>query len=203
LQVLSDRSTGAGPGPSQHAPLLGDLLVILGAGLYAVCNVTQEKLLGEVAVVELLAFLGCFGALFSGLQVALLERRALQSFALSAASVQPFLGFALSLYAFYLLVPKVLVGGGATVLNLSLLTSDLWSAVARVLFFGGFGSSLWAFVVSLVLVAAGLSIYTLAGPVKASGAEAPSYQAVPNSPECELSSSEAAGVSQEISALAV
>ncbi len=204
-QVLSDRSSEPGAGPSQHQPLLGDALVILGAGLYAVCNVAQEKLLGDrgVEAPELLAYIGCFGALFSGGQAALLERGALRSFALSAASVQPFLGFALSLFAFYLLVPKVLLWGGATVLNLSLLTSDLWSAVARVALFGGFGASLGAFLGALLLVAAGLSIYTLAGPSQAGGGGGGGgggYHAVPQSPECELSSGEAAGASEELSA---
>lgn len=41
-----------------------------------------------------------------------------------------------------MLVPTVLVWGGSTVLNLSLLTSDLWAAGARALLFGGFGG--WA-----------------------------------------------------------
>lgn len=197
VMVLSDHASSQDPSSSlQHKPLLGDLLVILGAGLYAVCNVTQEVLLGQVPISELLAFIGLFGSVISGVQAAVLERQALQSFTLSAASVQPFLGFALSLYLFYILVPKVLLWGGATVLNLSLLTSDLWSAVARVMMFGGFGSTLWAFMLSLLLVAGGLGTYTLAGPAKAGPTEGPStgggggggdYLAVPNSPESEMS----------------
>lgn len=51
-------------------PLLGDALVLAGAACYAVSNVVQEKLLGEaVGVVELLAMIGSFGALFAGAQV--------------------------------------------------------------------------------------------------------------------------------------
>ncbi len=34
-------------------------------------------------------------------------------------------------------VPCVLRDGGAALLNLSLLTSDLWAAAARTIFFGG------------------------------------------------------------------
>jgi solute carrier family 35 protein F1/2 len=36
-----------------------------------------------------------------------------------------------ALFSFYLLVPSVLIQGGAAVLNVSLLTSDLWAAGAR------------------------------------------------------------------------
>jgi solute carrier family 35 protein F1/2 len=49
--VVTDRSTaGSGGGGQQQEasnPLLGDALVLLGATLYALCNVLQEWLLGE------------------------------------------------------------------------------------------------------------------------------------------------------------
>ena len=50
--------------------------------------------------------------------------------------VAPWLAFTASMFTFYCAVPFVLRWGGAAVLNLSLLTSDLWVAAARVLFFG-------------------------------------------------------------------
>jgi solute carrier family 35 protein F1/2 len=42
-------------------------------------------------------------------------------------------GYGLALFTFYSCVPKVLTGGGAALLNLSLLASDLWAALARLL----------------------------------------------------------------------
>ena len=45
LLVATDHSGGGGGGSSN--PLLGDGLVVLGATLYALCNVLQEWLLGE------------------------------------------------------------------------------------------------------------------------------------------------------------
>lgn len=42
--VTTDRSSG---GSGASSPLLGDGLVLLGATLYALCNVLQEWLLGE------------------------------------------------------------------------------------------------------------------------------------------------------------
>ena len=53
LLVATDRGGGGGSGDSggggsgSSNPLLGDGLVLLGATLYAVCNVLQEWLLGE------------------------------------------------------------------------------------------------------------------------------------------------------------
>lgn len=44
--------------------------------------------------------------------------------------------FSLALFSFASLVPVVLLWSGSAALNLSLLTSDLWAGLARVLFFG-------------------------------------------------------------------
>jgi hypothetical protein len=45
-------------------------------------------------------------------------------------------GYTLALFAFYSLVPSVLKWSGAVVLNLSLLSSNLWAALARTIFLG-------------------------------------------------------------------
>lgn len=50
--------------------------------------------------------------------------------------VGPLLGFVAAMFSFYAAVPFVLQHGGAAVLNLSLLSSDIWVAGARILFFG-------------------------------------------------------------------
>jgi hypothetical protein len=61
-------------------------------------------------------------------QAALLERGAwaAANWADPWAVAAPLLGFASALFAFSLLLPRVLLLGGSTVLNLSLLTSDAW-----------------------------------------------------------------------------
>ena len=153
--VASDR----GSDEAGANPLLGDALVLLGACLYAVSNVLQERLLQDVPFQELLAMCGCFGAVFSGAQVAVLEHKALMELQWKVSSVGPLLAFALALFMFYSLVPRVLIWGGATVLNLSLLSSDVWAAAARILLFGGFGGTLPAFSVSLVMVSGGICMY--------------------------------------------
>jgi solute carrier family 35 protein F1/2 len=45
-------------------------------------------------------------------------------------------GYTGALFAFYSLVPSVLNWSGAAVLNLSLLSSNLWAALARNIFLG-------------------------------------------------------------------
>lgn len=57
LLVATDRSSGGSGSGSDGSvtsnPLLGDGLVVLGATLYALCNVLQEWLLGERAELSL------------------------------------------------------------------------------------------------------------------------------------------------------
>lgn len=101
----------------------------------------QEKLLSDTTSRwELLAMLGLFGSCVSGTQALILERSAWQqAIAWGPGAGVAFAAFALALYTFYVLVPDVLILGSSTILNLSLLTSDLWAAVARLVMFGGEG----------------------------------------------------------------
>lgn len=56
-------------------------------------------------------------------------------------------------------------GNGAAFLNLSLLSADLWSAVARCLFFNGFPSvsAVVCFAIAVVVTGSGLVLYTVSG----------------------------------------
>uniref|UniRef100_A0A7S3VHE2 EamA domain-containing protein n=1 Tax=Dunaliella tertiolecta TaxID=3047 RepID=A0A7S3VHE2_DUNTE len=160
--VLTDRQSETG-GPNT---LLGDSLVLFGATVYAVCNVTQERLLHDTSKWELLASVSMFGTLFSGLQALLLEHNAWAGHAPDWRAGLALAGFALSLFCFSILLPSVLVLGGSAVLNLSLLTSDLWAAGARAAFFGGFGGTAPYFAVAFVLEALGIALYTMAGETR-------------------------------------
>lgn len=162
-------SAGSGDSSSGNY-LLGDLLVVLGASLYAACNVLQEHLLGDVDPGELLAMLGAFGLVLSLLQGAALEIPAALSAPWTLSLLWPWFGYAAAMFGFYSLVPYELEMGGAAILNLSLLSSDLWTAAARLVFFGGF--SAWAaaaFAVAFAFVAAGIALYSASGEAKRGG----------------------------------
>lgn len=75
--VAFDLSTMAScPASLPHCNLLlGDLLVIISCTIYALSNVLQEKLLRAASNQEVLGCLGIGGALVSGIQVALFERK--------------------------------------------------------------------------------------------------------------------------------
>jgi solute carrier family 35, member F1/2 len=167
------------------APLLGDVCVLLGASLYAICNVLTEKLLGsDVSTNQLLTLQGAFGFIISLVQAGIQylphllllantpgdnsgdETSSLSSSSSLGIVLGAWAGFIASMTSFYSLMPLQLTWGGAALLNLSLLTSDVWTGLARFFFFDGFqGHAALYFIISLVAVSAGIGIYTKSGPV--------------------------------------
>ncbi|XP_038705339.1 solute carrier family 35 member F1-like isoform X2 [Tripterygium wilfordii] len=156
MVVFSDVHAGDRAGGSN--PRKGDFLVIAGATLYAISNVSEEFFVKTADRVELMSFLGFFGAIVSAVQIAILERNELSSIHWSAGAAVPFFGFAGAMFLFYSLVPLLLKSNGSTMLNLSLLTSDMWAVVIRI--FAYHEKVDWMYFVAFAAVAIGLVIYS-------------------------------------------
>ncbi|KAL5703365.1 hypothetical protein ACHQM5_028464 [Ranunculus cassubicifolius] len=156
MVVFSDvhRSDRAG---GSH-PLRGDLIVIAGATLYGVTNVSEEFLVKSADKVEIMAMLGLFGAIISGIQISILERGELRSIHWSAGAILPFTGFAAAMFLFYSTVPILLKLSGSTMLNLSLLTSDMWAVLIRI--FAYHEKVDWLYFIAFFAVVVGLVIYS-------------------------------------------
>ncbi|KAG7025286.1 Solute carrier family 35 member F1 [Cucurbita argyrosperma subsp. argyrosperma] len=118
------------------SPLKGDALVIAAATLYAVTNVSEEFLVKNADRVELMAMLGTFGAIVSAIQIGITERNELKSIRWTAGAVS-----------------------GSTMLNLSLLTSDMWSIVIRVIAYNEMVD--WLYYLAFAVVVIGLIIYSV------------------------------------------
>ncbi|KAG2636153.1 solute carrier family 35 member F1-like [Panicum virgatum] len=150
----SDRAKGLNP-------LKGDLLVIGGSMLYAISNVTEEYFVKKSNRVEVMSMLGVSGAIISGIQISILERQELRSTHWNAGAILPFIGFAVAMFLFYSTVPIILKICGATMLNLSLLTSDMWAVLIRI--FAYHEKVDWMYFVAFAGTAIGLVIYSYKG----------------------------------------
>lgn len=159
LVVLSDAH--AGDREAGSSVVLGDLLVLLGSTMYAASNVFEEFLARKVDRVELLALIGAFGFAVSVCQLLLLERRELRSVDWDLGTIALFVGFAAALFGFYSLVPLMLQMSGSTMLNLSLLMSDIWAVAFRALVFHQAVD--WLYYAAFAAVAAGLITYSSGG----------------------------------------
>ncbi|XP_040380654.1 solute carrier family 35 member F1-like isoform X2 [Oryza brachyantha] len=156
LVVFSDVHAGDRAGGA--SPVKGDILVIAGATLYAISNVSEEFLVKVGDRVELMGMLGLFGAIISACQISIFERNEIESIQWSVGAVVPFIGFAVAMFMFYSLVPILLKISGSTMLNLSLLTSDMWAILIRV--FAYHEKVDWMYYVAFGAVAIGLVIYS-------------------------------------------
>ncbi|XP_065868754.1 uncharacterized protein [Euphorbia lathyris] len=157
MVVFSDVHTADRSDKGSH-PIKGDILVIAGATLYAISNVSEEFLVKNADRVELMALLGLFGAIASAIQISILERSELKSIQWSAGAALPFVGFAVAMFLFYSTVPVLLKLSGSTMLNLSLLTSDMWSVLIRI--FAYHEKVDWMYYVAFAGVVIGLIIYS-------------------------------------------
>ncbi|KAL9295521.1 putative solute carrier family 35 member SLC35F1/F2/F6 [Arabidopsis thaliana] len=157
MVLFSDVHAGSRAGGSN--PVKGDFLVLAGATLYAVSNTTEEFLVKNADTVELMTFMGLFGAIISAIQVAIFEQGELKAIHWSADAVFPFLRFAITMFLFYSLLPILLRTNGSTMFTLSLLTSDMWAVLIRI--FAYHEKVDWLYYLAFATTAIGLIIYSM------------------------------------------
>jgi len=157
MVVFSDVHAGDRAGGSN--PVKGDFLVIAGATLYAVSNVTEEFLVKNADVTELMAFLGLFGAIIAAIQISIFERGAVRAIQWSTEAILLYIGGALGLFLFYTLITILIKNNGSTMFNLSLLTSDMWAILIRT--FGYHEKVDWLYFLAFATTATGLIIYSM------------------------------------------
>ncbi|CAK9209372.1 unnamed protein product [Sphagnum troendelagicum] len=142
--------------------ILGDILVLLAATLYAIMNVSEEFVVKSTGdQVEYLAYIGFFGALISVGQIYLLEWEGLQSIHWTVNSISALVGSAFTSFWFATFLPLLLRMSGSTMMNLSLLTSDMWAVAIQALIFAQVVDNLYF--IAFGTVAAGLIVYAIAG----------------------------------------
>ncbi|CAA7404392.1 unnamed protein product [Spirodela intermedia] len=172
LVLLSDAwdSTGGG-----KKPLLGDMLVIAGTFFYAFSNVGEEFCVKKKDRVEVLAMLGLFGTLVSVGEISVFERKDLEAVKWSIAL---FAVFAISSVLFYRVMMFVIKLSGVTLFSLSLLTSDMWAIIIRILYYHQKVD--WLYYLAFGVEAVGLVIYSVydAGSTKTGPVDDGVYEAL-------------------------
>nr|XP_020479214.1 solute carrier family 35 member F2-like isoform X2 [Monopterus albus] len=134
--------------------LLGDGLVLLSATLYAVSNVCQEYTVKNRSRVEFLGMVGLFSTIISTIQMVVLEYNEVSVIQWRWQVGLLFSAYALCMYTLYSCMPLVIKMSSATSVNLSLLTSDLFSLFCGMYLFQYNFSGLY--LVSLVVIIIGV-----------------------------------------------
>jgi drug/metabolite transporter (DMT)-like permease len=152
-------------------PIIGDLLAIISAILSGISDVFAEQAVKcKGSVVEYLAMIGFFGTIISFIQVLLLEPHKVLNLLsrcveCTESESEPSLAarlFLLSIftvfsYMYYAGMSRFLLFSEAAFLNLSMLSSDLWSLVFSIFQEGVLPSP--EFFVSFITIAAGVFAY--------------------------------------------
>uniref|UniRef100_A0A7M4F7H8 Solute carrier family 35 member F2 n=1 Tax=Crocodylus porosus TaxID=8502 RepID=A0A7M4F7H8_CROPO len=126
--ILAGRQEGEG-----SDVVIGDVLVLLGASLYAISNVSEEYIVKNLSRVEFLGMVGLFGTIISAVQLTIVEYRDIARIQWNWKIALLFMAFALCMFGLYSFMPVVIKVTSATSVNLGILTADLYS-----LFFGLF-----------------------------------------------------------------
>lgn len=114
--------------------LLGDMLCLGGAVLFAIVTVLQESSVRNTDVVEYLGLLGLFGSIISGVQMVLLEKQTLVSSSWKSSSAL-LSSFSACQFIFCNFSSIFLMNMGTTALHLSLLSGNFYTLVVGILIF--------------------------------------------------------------------
>ncbi|KAK5579990.1 hypothetical protein RB653_000002 [Dictyostelium firmibasis] len=161
ILVVSDIIQGDSANGGSN-PLLGDFLCLASSVCYAISNVGQEATVKKYDRVTYLAMIGLYGSIFCGIQIAILERNELATMTWSGGVIGYIVGFALCLFIMYSFTPTMMEIAGATVMNLSLLTSDIFGIIVAIFVFDRDLS--WLYFLSFFVIVSALIIYNLSAP---------------------------------------
>ncbi|KAF5921122.1 hypothetical protein HPG69_018522 [Diceros bicornis minor] len=137
--------------------LIGDILVLLGASLYAVSNVCEEYIVKKLSRREFLGMVGLFGTIISGIQLLIVEYKDIASIHWDWKIALLFVAFALCMFCLYSFMPLVIKVTSATSVNLGILTADLYSLFFGLFLFGYKFSVLY--ILSFTVIMVGFILY--------------------------------------------
>jgi len=123
-------------GSNARNELVGDFLSLSGAFLYGCSNVAQEFVVRSFTKTEFLGMIGIVCSVVSGIQSVAIERDVIYNIEWTWHVVLLIICFVICQYMYYTLMPWVITLSSATVVNLSLLTSDLYTLMFGLFLFG-------------------------------------------------------------------
>lgn len=147
---------GSGQGVDE---LKGDMFMLVSASCYGLSNVLEEFLVSKKPLYEVIGQIGMWGMIINGTQTAIFDRKDFSTINWDGKTGGYIVGYSLSLYIFYTLVPILLRMASAAFLNISLLTANFWIVVIGTRLFNFKLGRLYP--AAFVMIMVGLLIYYL------------------------------------------
>ncbi|TNN11168.1 Solute carrier family 35 member F1 [Schistosoma japonicum] len=150
--------------------IFGDFLVIIGAILYGLSNVLQQYLIVKYGIVEFLSCVGLVASIVTVIYTVLIERQSISMLMLWTDDAfvnfdkitACFIGYALSMFALYSLMPLVLMRSSAVLVNLSLLTSDIYAVLMGVFIF--YYKFHYLYILCFLVILFGVGLFNIHSP---------------------------------------
>ncbi|XP_051131927.1 uncharacterized protein LOC127251984 [Andrographis paniculata] len=153
--LLADSKANIRGGKS---PLFGDMLVIVGTVFLTMGNVGLEYCVKNRDRVEAMTMLGVFGTLISVLGIIVFEKETVESIPWTPHLGLLYIGVLIPGFVFYTVGPLVLKMSGATLFNMSVLTSNLWAVLIKIFIYKE--QVKWLLYPAYTLVFIGIVIYS-------------------------------------------
>lgn len=135
---------------TEGSHLKGNLLSLLSAVLYAISAVLQEKLIKDDSKRIYISRYSLMTMLIGGILTGSLEHKLIRNFNWNYKSILLMFGYAALLAAYYCSVPIVLEHSNASVMNISMLTSNFYSLVIDIFLFNG--DKNWLYLVGFICI---------------------------------------------------
>ncbi|KAL7058320.1 hypothetical protein AAHC03_017172 [Spirometra sp. Aus1] len=178
-------TTQASPHPNLSAVgavLLGDFLVILGAIGYGISNVYQEYLVRRFGIVDYLGFASLAATLWTVVHCLAWEKPLMRQLAQRqdqsnlGVTLACLAGYAAAMFILYTVMPFALSRTSAVLVNLSLLTADLYALLIGIFLFGNIFHPLY--LGAFFAIVLGLCLFASRDPIFKEAANAKSDASV-------------------------
>ncbi|KAJ1950965.1 hypothetical protein FBU59_000429 [Linderina macrospora] len=155
LQIKGDMDNGKNYSASDAAK--GDIFMLIGATCYALSNTTEEFIVKHRPQYETVAWLGFFGTIINGVQMAIIEHNRIKELKWTGEVVGYTLGFDAAMLVLYSIAPFLFRLSSATFYNLSILTSDFYGLIFAKYMFHDKITPIYAG--AFVMIVSGLFVY--------------------------------------------
>ncbi|VDM32081.1 unnamed protein product [Hydatigera taeniaeformis] len=150
--------------------MFGDFLVIAGAVGYGASNVYQEHLVRKFGIIDYLSLTALAGTFWTAIYCIVVERKkiAIELTHLSenlnlAASLGCLAGYAAAMFLLYTTLPFALSKTNSVLVNLSLLTADIYALLIGIYLFGNIFHPLYLVAFGAIMV--GLCLFASRDPI--------------------------------------
>jgi solute carrier family 35 protein F1/2 len=156
LLVYSDQTHNYADGPGTSI-WVGDVFMLAGATLYGFTNATEEFLVRNAPLYQVVGQLGMWGMIINGIQASALEHDGMVVAPWNSKIAGLLVAYTVAMYILYTVAPILYRMASSTYFNLSILSSDFYGLCFGMVLYGL--KPFWLYFLAFVITLSGLVVY--------------------------------------------